>query len=193
MQIRTSNIWVSSFVVFAATAAWATAPVTSATDAAKPVDHDHAAMAKAAPASKEFEALKKLAGRWEGKSMMHGEEVPVTIVYSVTSGGTAILETMFPGTPHEMISVYTVNGKTVDLTHYCGAGNQPKLALKASDPKSVSFEMTGTEGLHSAKEMHMHAMSLSFVDPNHIKELWTSFDNGVKKDDKVFDLTRKGT
>jgi hypothetical protein len=143
---------------------------------------------------KELEALKKLAGRWEGKAKMGDQEIPVTIVYEVTAGGTAVFEKLFPGQPHEMVSVYVAEGERSDkvvMTHYCAGGNHPKMALKKSDAKGLAFEMTGSEGLRSPKEPHMHAMSVAFLDADHIRESWTSFDGGVKKDEKVFDLTRK--
>jgi hypothetical protein len=140
---------------------------------------------------KELEAIKKLAGKWEGKTKMGDQEIPVTIVYEVTAGGTAVIEKLFPGQPHEMVSVYVAEGDKVAMTHYCAGGNHPKMALKKSDAKSVSFEMTGSEGLRSPKESHMHAMSVAFLDDNHIRESWTSFDGGVKKDEKVFELQRK--
>jgi hypothetical protein len=145
--------------------------------------------AKAAP--KELEALKKLVGTWQGKAKMGPQEVPVTIVYESTAGGTAVLERLFPGTPHEMASVYTAEGDKVVMTHYCALGNHPKMTLKKADPKSLAFEMAGTDGLRAATEPHMHAMTVSFVDADHIREVWTSFDNGVKKEDKAFDLARK--
>jgi hypothetical protein len=51
--------------------------------------------------------------------------------------------------------------------------------------------MSGTEGLRSAAEPHMHAMTVSWTDGDHIRETWTSFDKGQPKDEKVFDLIRK--
>jgi hypothetical protein len=150
---------------------------------------DHAMPAKALP--KELESLKKLVGTWQGKAKMGAQEIPVTIVYESTAGGTAVLERLFPGMPHEMTSVYTAEGDKVVMTHYCAAGNHPKMTLKKADAKNLAFEMTGTEGLGSAKETHMHAMSVAWVDADHIRETWTSYENGSKKEDKAFELTRK--
>ena len=39
---------------------------------------------------------------------MGDKTLPLTITYESTAGSTAISERMFPGTPHEMLSVYTV-------------------------------------------------------------------------------------
>ncbi|HXU82637.1 MAG TPA: hypothetical protein VN914_14645 [Polyangia bacterium] len=150
---------------------------------------DHAMPAKAVP--KELETLKKLVGTWQGQAKTGSREVPVTIVYESTAGGTAVLERLFPGTPHEMTSVYTAEGDKVVMTHYCALGNHPKMTLKKADARSLAFEMAGTDGLRSASEPHMHAMTVSFVDGDHIREVWTSYDNGAKKEDKAFELARK--
>ena len=77
------------------------------------------------------------------------------------------------------------------MTHYCALGNHPKMTLKKADAHSLSFEATSGEGLRSPSEMHMHAMSVAWTDGDHIRETWTSFDQGKPKDEKVFDLTRK--
>jgi hypothetical protein len=140
---------------------------------------------------KALEPLRKLVGTWQGEIKMGGHTMPVTIVYEPTAAGSAIVERLFPGTPHEMLSVYVVEGETLAMTHYCTSGNHPKMMLKKSDPRGLSFEMTGSEGLGSPNEMHMHAMSVSFTDADHIKETWTSFDKGKVKEEKVFALTRK--
>jgi hypothetical protein len=148
-------------------------------------------MPPAAALPKEFDALKKLVGTWQGKSKMGDKEFPVTITYELTAGGSTILERLFPGTPHEMLSVYTAEGDKLVMTHYCALGNHPRMALKSATAKSVSFEMAGTEGIRSANDMHMHAMTVAWVDGDHIKETWVSWDKGAKKEEKVFELGRK--
>lgn len=148
---------------------------------------DHAA----APPPRSLAPLTRLVGTWEGKVQMGGKTVPVTITYAATAGGSAIVEHLFPGTPHEMLSVYTADGGGLAMTHYCALGNHPKMTLKKSDAHSLSFEAAGAEGLRSASEMHMHAMTVSWTDNDHLRETWTSFADGKAKDEKVFDLARK--
>ena len=145
----------------------------------------------APPDSKPLAPLKKLLGAWQGSAQMGGKTVPVTITYVSTAGGSAIVEHLFPGTPHEMMSVYTVEGDGVAMTHYCALGNHPKMTLKKADAHNLSFEATGADGLRSPSEMHMHAMTVAWTDPDHIRETWTSFAGGHPKEEKVFELTRK--
>src|SRR5438034_8262878 len=67
-----------------------------------------------------LERIKKLQGTWatapaEGQPAM-------SIVFRPTAGGTAVIETMFGGTPKEMINLYTADGDKIVLTHYCMLG-----------------------------------------------------------------------
>jgi hypothetical protein len=42
-----------------------------------------------------------------------------------------------------------------------------------------------------AKDGHMHDLTLTFVDADHIKAEWTYFEDGKKSDVTVFELKRK--
>ncbi len=140
---------------------------------------------------KEFDALKKLVGAWEGTSKMEGKDMTVTVVYELTSGGTALMEKLAPGTPMEMISVYHKTGKTIGMTHYCAMGNSPQMVLKKADDKSVAFEMTKPLGITSMKEPHMHAVTLTMSGPDELKQEWQHYMNGKKADSVVFAFKRK--
>lgn len=148
-------------------------------------DHQHPAP-KIAPA---FENMKTLVGTWEGKSTMNGKEMPMKVVYELTSGGTAIVETLNPGTPHEMLTVYSTRGDKVQATHYCMVGNQPEFKLKKAENNSFTFELDGTKGLNNKKEMHMHGVTLS-VDGNKLKQEWTNYKDNKKGDVAVFEFTK---
>ena len=52
--------------------------------------------------------------------------------YAVTAAGSAVVETVFPGTEHEMVTVYHADGSDLVLTHYCMEGNQPRMRAKAA-------------------------------------------------------------
>jgi hypothetical protein len=143
------------------------------------------------PVPKEFESLKALVGTWEGTTKMHGKDEKTTVSYKLTSGGTALIETLAEGTPHEMVTVYSARKNKVTATHYCAAGNQPQMALKSATANTFAFEMQGHAGLDDAKEMHMHALTLSLTDPNHLKQEWTNYNNNKKADTAVFEFTRK--
>lgn len=139
---------------------------------------------------KDFEALKALKGTWEGKTTMHGKEETTTVSYEVTSGGTAMIETLGKGSEHEMISMYSARGKNIEMKHYCAIGNQPEMKLKKADGKTFAFEGTG-KGIDNPKEMHMHSLTITMIDADHLKQEWQNYENGKKGQTAVFEFTRK--
>ncbi|MGH7152138.1 MAG: hypothetical protein ACREIU_15640, partial [Planctomycetota bacterium] len=66
-----------------------------------------------------LERIKALAGEW----VQVGEDgKPTTEVissYRVTAAGSAVVETLFPGSDDEMVTVYHMDGESLMLTHYC--------------------------------------------------------------------------
>ncbi len=85
------------------------------------------------PTNANFEKMKKLSGTWLSADKAGKPTDQVVSVIKVIAGGSAIHETIFPGQPHEMISVYTVDGPELIMTHYGVLSNQPRMK---SDPKS---------------------------------------------------------
>jgi hypothetical protein len=151
----------------------------------KSKEHDHAPP----KVSKAFEAMKALVGTWEGTTLMEGKEMQAKITYALTSGGTALVETMGPGSPFEMITVYANNGNNVSAKHYCMIGNQPEMKLKKYGDNQFTFEMDGSKGISSKKEPHMHAVTLT-VNGNKLRQDWTNFKEGKKADNAVFEFTK---
>lgn len=145
---------------------------------------------KAPEISKELEAMKQLLGTWEGTARMGDKDHNVTVVYELTSGGTAITEKLMTGTPQEMVSVYHKDGKSVSMTHYCSMGNQPHMNLKKSDGKVTQFEMTKPVGIESPNEAHMRAVTLSMLDADTLKHEWVQYEGGKQKDVTTFMLKR---
>ncbi len=146
-------------------------------------------MAWAGPAltaKQAFERLKTLEGTWEGKA---SGDMDVKVVYKVTGAGSALIETQFPGTGHEMVTVYHLDGDQLVLTHYCAAGNQPSMKLKSSDANTLSFDFTKGSNMKPT-DMHMHSMKLSFKAADHVVSDWTSFQNGKAGYVAHFDLKR---
>src|SRR5687768_12947493 len=91
------------------------------------------APAKAKPTHAAFEKIKALAGTWVEADKDGKPTDKVVSVVKVTAGGSAVQETIFPGTQMEMVSVYHLDGADLVMTHYCMLGNQPRMK---ADPKS---------------------------------------------------------
>jgi hypothetical protein len=147
-----------------------------------------------APAAKaQFEQLKKLAGDWSGKAS-HGDEeqFDAAINYRVTAAGSAVMETLFGGTEHEMVTMYHLHGDALVLTHYCALGNQPRMkSLPSDDPKKLVFKFLDGTNFDASKDMHMHEATIELVSDEHIRSVWTSFDKGKPLMTAKFDLKRK--
>lgn len=139
--------------------------------------------------SPQFIQVKELIGKWEGTSSSD-EKQKVVLEYQLTAGGTALVEKQFPGTPHEMISVYHDKNGHLAMTHYCMLGNQPNLSLQNAEKDKLEFVMAGHSGIRSAKEPHMHALILTWKDKDHIVQEWAMYENGKKKQTITLTLAR---
>ena len=140
---------------------------------------DAPAPAKAPPAHPGFAKIKALAGTWVEADKDGKPTDKVVSVIKVTAGGSAVTETLFPGGPMEMMSVYHTDGADLLMTHYCMLGNQPRMK---ADPKSpanqIKFLFAGGTNLDPAKDMHMHEGTLTFVDDDHIEFSGIAWEGG---------------
>ena len=139
-----------------------------------------------------FELVKELVGTWQGsKQALDGQET-ITVEYALTSRGTAVIERMFPGTPKEMVSIYTQDGHEMVMTHYCALGNQPR--MKTSSPvtgNSIAMSYIDGTGIRSLQDKHMHELTLTFIDNRHINHEWTVFEDGQKQVTHTFTFARQ--
>lgn len=135
-----------------------------------------------------FDNLKALAGDWT----MSGGDGSVAANYRVTASGSAVVETLFPGTPHEMVTVYTIDKGDVVLTHYCDVGNQPHMkAVRGGDAKSIAFKFDGGGNIKSPNDGHMHEATFAFKDADHITSTWQFYKDGRPGEKADFNLVRK--
>lgn len=145
--------------------------------------------AKQSEAAKRFEQLKTLVGTWKGKAGEGG--APTTFTYRLTGGGSALVETLFLDTPHEMVTVYTVDGDDLVLTHYCAMGNQPHMKAQPGGPANqIRFEFVRGGNMKSEKDGHMHTGVMTFIDADHIKAEWTSYADGKASGTHTIELER---
>jgi hypothetical protein len=140
------------------------------------------------PAQKSFDQLKSLAGAWEGKNSQ-GELLRIT--FEDTAGGSALMSEIHGHGPENMISMFHMDGPNrLMLTHYCGAGNQPRMTGSASpDGKAIAFDFLDATNLSAPDAGHMQRVVFTIVDANHHTELWTFNDHG-KEMKELFDLQR---
>lgn len=156
------------------------------------------AWADDAPATKvdakaAFEKLKGLAGDWSGNAKSGAQDFPATVTYRSASNGTVVTETLFPGTDHEMMTLYFLQGSDLVATHYCAAGNQPrfKLDLAKSTPTELVFAFDGGTNFDPAKDGHVHDGRIGFAADGKLDNAWSFYAGGEKQGQNEFRLTRK--
>lgn len=138
-----------------------------------------------------LEDLKALEGDWARVGQGGAAAEEVTSSWRVTAAGTAIVETLFPGSDHEMVTVYHRDDDRLMLTHYCAGGNQPRMReVAASGPSRLEFDCAGGTGMVSEDDAHMHHLSIEWLDADHIRTTWTSHANGAVDHVAKFDLVR---
>ena len=153
-------------------------------------------------AQQSFDSLKALAGPWEGhvttvppmEGMAGNTNMQVTL--RVTSRGNALVHEMKeagkPDDPtrydHPVTMLY-LDGDRLLLTHYCDAGNRPRMVARSSpDGKTVDFTFLDVSG--SQQYGHMHHAVFTMIDANHHTEDWTYIMPGDKPVRAHFDLAR---
>lgn len=132
-----------------------------------------------APKNAAMDKMKTLVGTWLKVDENGKTTDEVASVIKLTAGGSAVVETIFPGSPMEMVSVYTVDGDDLVMTHYCVLGNQPRMKADPKSPEgTIKFDFTGGSNLDVKKDRHMHAAVLKFVDADKIEIEGTGWENG---------------
>ena len=151
-----------------------------------------------------FDALKSLAGEWEGPvtvtppvpQMTDGHNPDLHLTMRVTSrGNTIIHEFQEAATPldatkydHPITMLYLDNDQ-LNLIHYCDAGNRPHmLARKSEGGKTFEFDLIDVGG--GLKFGHMQHSKFTIIDENHHIEEWTYVMPGNKAIVARFDLHR---
>jgi hypothetical protein len=153
-------------------------------------------------AQKSFDAMKGLAGNWEGPvtvdppqpQMSDGK--PLHVSMRVTSrGNTLVHEMQEAGTPNDPsrydhpVTMFYVDSGHLNLVHYCDAGNRPHMVARPSaDGKSVEFDFSDISG--GTGYGHMHHAVFTMIDANHHLEDWTYMMPGDKPVHAHFDLKR---
>jgi hypothetical protein len=135
-----------------------------------------------------FARLKTLAGEWEAKTA----DGPARLSYELTGAGTTLVERETADKMPGMMTMYHLNGGRLMLTHYCMAGNQPRMEARSFDPKTgeLRFEFLDATNLKTPGEGHMHNVTLRIVDHDHLVSQWEFFENGQKQRSETFEYTR---
>jgi hypothetical protein len=141
-----------------------------------------------------LERMKKLAGTWVEADKDGNPTDKVVSVVKVTAGGSVVQETLFPGSPMEMVSMYHCDGPDLVMTHYCMLGNQPRMKADLHSPANqLCFKFAGGSNLDPAKDKHMHEGTITFIDDDHIEFSGVCWEGGkvAKGHECALKLVRK--
>lgn len=138
-----------------------------------------ASAASASAGSTSLDRLKALAGEWvaaeDNEMVKKGDLVSR---YAVSAGGSAVVETVFPGSPHEMVTVYHLDGSDLVLTHYCMEGNQPRMRGREVSASRLEFAFEGGTNIDPAHTRHMNSAWIELLGANEIRSQWTEIADG---------------
>jgi hypothetical protein len=133
----------------------------------------------ARPASASLERFKALAGEWvaaeDGDMVKKGDLVAR---YAVTASGSAVVETVFPGSEHEMVTVYHADGPDLVLTHYCMEGNQPRMRARGAQGSRFDFAYDGGTNIDPKRDRHMHSATVDLASRDEIRSEWSELAEG---------------
>ncbi len=120
-----------------------------------------------------FERLKTLVGTWDEEG-----EYGRVVEYHLTGRGSALIEEFIGDPP--MASVYHLDGPDLRLTHYCNAGNQPRMRVASYDPDTgtLGFEFVDVTNLSAPNAYHTRDLTIRFVDDDHVVLSFVGLRNG---------------
>ena len=135
----------------------------------------------------EWNRMKSLVGAWKGTA----EGKPVAVTYALVSNGTALMETLDGDHDMTMITMYAPDGASLLATHYCAAGNQPRMRATGSpDGRSLAFEFVDVANASGSPAEVMRKLVVTFVDADHFRQTWTSRAADGKEHSSVFAYAR---
>jgi hypothetical protein len=148
-----------------------------------------ATVSLAAPtAEQSFDQLKTLAGQWETKTP-NGKTA--TVSYRVMANGSSVVSEI-DAPDDNMISVFHMDKDRLLLTHYCAAGNQPRMqATSSADGKVITFDFIDGTNILPSQGGHMRRLVITMADADHHSEEWVFAGNDGKDMRETFELQRK--
>ncbi len=152
-------------------------------------------------AQKSFDKMKTLAGTWEGPVTVNPPQAdintdkPVHVSLRVTSRGNALVHEMQesgapldPARYDHPVTMFYLDGERLLLTHYCDAGNRPRMTAKLTPDGKIEFDFLDLAG--GNQYGHMYHAVFTVIDANHHIEDWTYMMPGDKPVHAHLDLQR---
>ena len=133
-----------------------------------------------------MEKLKLLEGDWAMLDENGEDTGEIGSTFRISSGGSVLVEVMGPDHPggHEMFNMYHADGERVLMTHYCAAGNQPRMEVIATDDENrLELRFESVTNLSSPEADHMHQAEYIFHSEDRLTTHWWSMSGGELSED----------
>lgn len=143
-------------------------------------------------AARAFAAFRALEGEWAAESTAGwaGE-----VRFETVGAGSAVVSRsrVDPHGEQTMATAIHPDGGRLLLTHYCFAGNQPRMVAEewSEDGRSVSFRFLDGTNMVSRDEGHMDAAEYRFVDEDHFVSRWSWYQDGEERWSEEIHYRRK--
>jgi hypothetical protein len=130
-----------------------------------------------------FETFRGFEGKWAIRSGPNS--LPIEMTYEIGSKGSIVTEQF-----GKELSVFYRDGQGLLMTHFCNAGNQPRLRLRENGgPGIFEFEMFDITNLQSADADHVQRVIYRIID-NKTMDLEIVWRNGKSEKSEKYTLTR---
>lgn len=130
-----------------------------------------------------FEKLKPLVGEWKGTTPT-GRVFGVS--YQLIAKNSVLVETWTMAPGRQTMTVYHLDGNNLLATHYCSAGNQPRLQLKApAAPDNFVFDFVSSTNLPDPQVSHQHQFDIQLTGPDAFSRSETYLEKGVADTERV--------
>jgi hypothetical protein len=125
-----------------------------------------------------FGRLRGLVGDWQGSFEWSGARRgsgALTARYSLTGAGSALVEELASGGTVLMTSVYHLDGPDLRMTHFCAAGNQPRLRATEIDLETggLTFSFLDVTNLARLGAGHVRGLEVRLNGPDELTLTFT--------------------
>lgn len=134
-----------------------------------------------------WDKLKTLSGTWTSHIVGNDDEQTI-ISYHVTGGDRVVFEEFLGDTPdgvRDMATAYHLDVDGLVATHYCGAGNQPRMRGASWDPRNnvLRFDFWDITNLADPAAYYTTNIELEFKDADNVELRFRGRTDGVQQDD----------
>jgi hypothetical protein len=140
-----------------------------------------------------FERLKGLVGTWNSTEKGNPARADV-VTYTMTGRGTVLVEQFESSTPvmGHMLTAYHLDINRLVLTHFCGAGNQPRMRITSFDDggRHITFDMYDITNLADPQAFHSTRLEVVFLSSDRVDLVYHSA-YAEEETTQTFQLSRK--